>query len=106
MPRLRIATLLLVVSLAACGSTQDAALTVGPLAPSKNEREYFAKFHTSPAHATQAHGTVAVERMKKLRSIAVVRGAEVVSLHIYDLSARARLTPVRRHRQPDVRACP
>jgi hypothetical protein len=88
--------LLLVVFLAAAcnGSTPQGALTVGPLTPSKNERGYFGKFHTSPAHATPAHGTVAVQRMKRLRSAAVVGGAEVVSLRVYDLSARARQTPV------------
>jgi hypothetical protein len=32
--------------------------------------------------------------MKELRTVAVAQGAEVVSLRVYDLSARASLTPL------------
>jgi hypothetical protein len=96
MARTTIAVLLLLAALlVACdGSTQQAAPTVRPSSPSPAEREYFAKFHTTPTRASVAHGLAAVQLTKKLRSVAVAQSAEVVSLRIYDLSARARLTPV------------
>jgi hypothetical protein len=64
------------------------------LPASKAEREYFAKFHTTPTRASVAHGVAAVQLMKRVRAVALAQGAEVVSLRVYDLSARASLTPV------------
>jgi hypothetical protein len=95
MARSLIAALLLATLLAACGgSAQQAAPTVGPLPPSKAEQEYFAKFHTTLTRASVANGVAAVQLTKRLRTVALAQGAEVVSLRIYHLSARASLTPV------------
>lgn len=92
----RIALLLcLAVLLVACGgSTQQASPTLDHVPPSKFEREYFAKFHTTAAEASVAHGVAAVQLTNRVRTAANAQGAEVVSLRVYNLADHARLTPV------------
>lgn len=89
------ALLLTVSLLVACGgSTQRVPPTVGHVPPSKYEREFFAKFHTTAAEASPAHGVTAGLLSKRLRTVAVAQHAEVVSLRVYRLASDARLTPV------------
>ena len=89
------ALLLTVSLLVACGgSAQRVPPTVGHVPPSKFEREFFAKFHTTAAAASPAHGVTAALLTKRLRTVAVAQHAEVVSLRVYRLASDARLTPV------------